>query len=56
MAEMYGEVMELNERLHKDIATKDKSMESMTARLRKAGLEVRVHITSYRIHAICQIL
>ena len=51
MAEMYGEVMELNERLHKDIVTKDKSM---TARLRKAGLEVRVHITSYRIHAICQ--
>ena len=44
MAEMYGEVMELNERLHKDIATKDKSIESMTARLRKAGLEVRVHI------------
>ena len=42
MAEMYGEVMELNERLHKDIATKDKSIESMTARLRKAGLEVRV--------------
>ena len=42
MAEMYGEVMELNERLHKDIATKDKSLESMTARLRKAGLsEVR---------------
>ena len=54
MAEMYGEVMELNERLHKDIATKDKSIESMTARLRKAGLEVRVHVTSYRIHAICQ--
>ena len=26
MAEMYGEVMELNERLHKDIATKDKSI------------------------------
>ena len=49
---MYGEVMELNERLHKDIATKDKSIESMTARLHKAGLEVRVHITSYRIHAI----
>ena len=24
MAEMYGEVMELNERLHKDIAAKDK--------------------------------
>ena len=23
---MYGEVMELNERLHKDIATKDKSI------------------------------
>ena len=46
MAEMYGEVMELNERLHKDIATKDKSIESMTARLRKAGLEVRVHITN----------
>ena len=43
MAEMYGEVMELNERLHKDIATKDKSLESMTARLRKAGLEVRVY-------------
>ena len=43
MAEMYGEVMELNERLHKDIATKDKSLESMSARLRKAGLEVRVH-------------
>ena len=54
MAEMYGEVMELNERLHKDIATKDKSIKSMTARLRKAGLEVRVHITSYRIHAIYQ--
>ena len=54
MAEMYGEVMELNERLHKDIATKDKSIESMTAHLHKAGLEVRVHITSYRIHAICQ--
>ena len=46
MAEMYGEVMELNERLHKDIATKDKSIESMMARLRKAGLEVRVHITN----------
>ena len=46
MAEMYGEVMELNERLHKEIATKDKSIESMTARLRKAGLEVRVHITN----------
>ena len=46
MAEMYGEVMELNERLHKNIAVKDKSLESMTDRLRKAGLEVRVHITS----------
>ena len=26
MAEMYGEVMELNERLHKSIAAKDKSL------------------------------
>ena len=42
MAEMYGEVMELNERLHKDIATKDRSLESMTAHLRKAGLEASV--------------
>ena len=42
MAEMYGEVMELNERFHKDIAAKDKSLESMTACLHKAGLEVRV--------------
>ena len=41
MAEMYGEVMELNERLHKDIATKDKSLESITACLCKAGFEVR---------------
>ena len=46
MAEMYGEVMELNERLHKDIATKAKSLESMTARLRKAGIEVRVCSTN----------
>ena len=44
MAEMYGEVMELNERLKKDIAAKDKSLELMTARLRKAGLEVKVYI------------
>ena len=43
---MYGEVMVLNERHHKDIATKDKGIESMMARLHKAGLEVRVHITS----------
>ena len=46
MIEMYGEVMELNERLHKDIATKDKSLESMMARLQKAGIEVRVHSTN----------
>ena len=46
MAEMYGEVMELNKRLHKDIATKDKSLESMTTRLQKAGIEVRVHSTN----------
>ena len=49
MAEMYGEVMELNERLHKDIATKAKSLESMTARLRKAGIEVRVYSTNITI-------
>ena len=29
MAEMHGEIMELNERLHRDIATKDKSIESI---------------------------
>ena len=40
MAEMYGELMELNERLHKDVAAKDKSIESMTTQLRRAGLEV----------------
>ena len=32
---IYGEVMELNERLHKDIAAKDKSLESMIACLQK---------------------
>ena len=44
MAEMYGDVMELNERLHKDNAAKDKSLESMKARLRKAGLGVQVFL------------
>ena len=49
MAEMYGEVMELNERLHKDIAAKDKHLESMTVCLCQAGLEVRVCIRELKI-------
>ena len=44
MAEMYGDVMELNERLHKEIASKDKSLESMQSRLRRAGLDVQVQV------------
>lgn len=44
MAEMYGDVMDLNERLHKDIAAKDKTIESLRTRLRRAGLEVGVSL------------
>ena len=44
MAEMYGDVMELNERLHKEIASKDKSLESMQSRLKRAGLDVQVQV------------
>ena len=40
MAEMYAELMELNERLHKTVAGKDSVISALVTSLRQAGLEV----------------
>ena len=41
MAEMYGEIMELNERLHRSIANKDTVICKLVHAIRHAGLKVR---------------
>lgn len=40
MAEMYGEIMELNERLHRKVANKDNVICKLVGCIREAGLEV----------------
>ncbi len=42
MAEMYGEIMELNERLHRDIASKNGVIVKLVHCIRQAGLKVGV--------------
>ena len=41
MAEMYGELMELNERLHKSLAGRDAVITTLVGSMRQAGLQVR---------------
>lgn len=40
MAEMYADLMELNERLHRNLADKDVTISSLVHLLRTAGIEV----------------
>jgi hypothetical protein len=40
MAEMYADLMELNERLHRNLADKDVMVSSLVHLLREAGIEV----------------
>ena len=40
MAEMYGELMEMNERLHRDMADKDNVIAKLVASVRQTGAEV----------------
>ncbi len=40
MAEMYGELMEFNDRLHKDVYTKNNIITTLCHSLLSAGLEV----------------
>ena len=42
MAEMYGELMELNERLHRDVASKDIVIGKLASCIRKARIKVGV--------------
>ncbi len=44
MAEMYGELMELNERLHKTMAGKDTLIATLVASITEAGLQVRCNL------------
>lgn len=40
MAEMYSDVVELNERLHRNLADKDSTICALVASLREASIEV----------------
>ena len=46
MAEMYGELMELNERLHKSLAGKDAVITTLVGSLRQAGLQVMTSVVT----------
>lgn len=41
MAEMYADLMELNERLHRNLADKDNTICALVRSLREASIEVR---------------
>ena len=58
MAEMYAELMELNERLHKTVAGKDSVITALVTCLRRAGLEVQYaqsHCEEYKCQWICSL-
>ena len=40
MAEMYADLMELNERLHRDLADKDSTIATLVRSLKESSLEV----------------
>ena len=41
MAEMYADLMELNERLHRNVADKDLTICALVRSLKEASIEVR---------------
>ena len=44
MAEMYGELMEFNDRLHKEVATKDSLIIKLSHTLQLANIKVLIFI------------
>lgn len=42
MAEMYADLMELNERLHRSLVDKDSTISALVRSLREASIEVQL--------------
>ena len=53
MAEMYADLMELNERLHRNLADKDNTICALVRSLREASIEVSMCVCGDCVSCVC---